>query len=62
MTLKNWLKIGQLEEHPVSAEEIDRLLTAAQRNLRDAHVKGLSAEARFDAATKRSCSARSLPW
>ncbi len=52
MTLKNLLKIGQLKEHPVSAQEIERLLAAAQRNLRDAHVKGISAETRFDAAYK----------
>ncbi len=38
MTLKNLLKIGQLKEHPVSAAEIERLLTAAERarhSLRD---------------------------
>ncbi len=52
MTLKNLLKIGQLKEHPVSAEEIERLLAAAQRNLRDAHVRSISAETRFDAAYK----------
>ena len=52
MTLKNLLKIGQLKEHPVSGEEIERLLAAAQRNLRDVHVRGLSAETRFDAAYK----------
>ncbi len=52
MTLKNLLKIGQLKEHPVSAAEIERLLTAAERNLRDAHVKDISAETRFDAAYK----------
>jgi hypothetical protein len=44
------LKIGQLKEHPRNPEEIERLLSAAQRNLRDAHVKGLSSETRFDAA------------
>jgi hypothetical protein len=52
VTLKNLLKIGQLKEHPISAEEIERLLAAAQRNLRDAHVKENSAETRFDAAYK----------
>jgi hypothetical protein len=46
------LKIGQLKEHPISAEEVQRLLNAAQRNLRDAHLEGLSAETRFDAAYK----------
>jgi uncharacterized protein (UPF0332 family) len=52
VTLKNLLKIGQLKEHPVSAEEIERLLIAAQRNLRDAHIKENSAETRFDVAYK----------
>ena len=52
MSLQNLLKIGQLKEHPVQAEEIERLLTAARRNLRDAHVEGISPETRFDAAYK----------
>ena len=52
VTLRNLLKIGQLKEHVASAEEIARLLAAAQRNLRDAHVKDISAETRFDAAYK----------
>jgi hypothetical protein len=52
VTLKNLLKIGQLKEHPVSAEETERLLTAAQRNLRDAHIEENSAETRFDVAYK----------
>lgn len=52
MSLENLLKIGQLKEHPVEAEEIERLLMAAQRNLRDAHVKDISPETRFDAAYK----------
>jgi hypothetical protein len=52
VSLKNLLKIGQLKEHPASVDEIERLLAAAQRNLRDARVKDLSAETRFDAAYK----------
>src|SRR5262245_64236939 len=52
VSLKNLLKIGQVKEHPVSAEEIERLLAAARRNLRDAHVKENSSETRFDAAYK----------
>lgn len=62
MTLKNLLKIGQLKEHPVSAEEIERLLTAAQRNLRDAHIEENSAETRFDVPTRPSCRAQSPPY
>ena len=52
MSLANLLKIGQLKLHPTDAEEIERLLIAAQRNLRDAHVTTISAETRFDAAYK----------
>lgn len=52
MSLQDLLKIGQLKEHPAQAEEIERLLTAAQRNLRDAHVEDISPETRFDAAYK----------
>lgn len=52
MSLENLLKIGQLKTHPPNAEEIERLLSAAQRNLRDARVSSISAETRFDAAYK----------
>ena len=52
MSLQNLLKIGQLKEHPADSLEIERLLGAAQRNLRDAHVKDISPETRFDAAYK----------
>ena len=38
MSLENLAKIGQLKSHPTTAGEIERLLAAAQRNLRDAHV------------------------
>jgi uncharacterized protein (UPF0332 family) len=52
MSLENLHKIGQLKTHPPNAEEIERLLQAAARNLRDAQVKSISAETRFDAAYK----------
>ena len=52
MSLENLLKIGQLKAHPSDAEEIERLLNAARRNLRDARVASISAETRFDAAYK----------
>ena len=52
MSLENLLKIGQLKEHAVSADEIEQLLIAAQRNLRDAQQKVISSETRFDAAYK----------
>ncbi len=49
MSLANLLKIGLLKEHPVDAEEIKRLLAAAQRSLCDARATTISAETRFDA-------------
>lgn len=52
MSLENLLKIGQLKAHPPNAEEIERLLAAAQRNLRDACITSISTETRFDAAYK----------
>jgi hypothetical protein len=52
VSLENLLKIGQLKPHPPEATEIDRLLTAARRNLRDAGVTSISPETRFDAAYK----------
>jgi uncharacterized protein (UPF0332 family) len=52
VSLENLLKIGRLKEHPPDAEEIERLLAAAKRNLADARVKTISAETRFDAAYK----------
>jgi len=52
VSLENLLKIGQLKAHPLEAEEIERLLAAAQRNLHDAHVTSISPETRFDAAYK----------
>lgn len=51
MSLQNLLKIGQLKEHPSDRHEIERLLTAAERNLRDARVKEISPETRFVNAT-----------
>lgn len=52
VSLQNLLKIGQLKEHPADAAEVQRLLTAAERNLADAHVTAISSETRFDAAYK----------
>ena len=50
MSLANLLKTGQLKEHKAGAEELERLLAAAERGIADARVKGVSAETRFDAA------------
>jgi hypothetical protein len=52
VSLENLLKIGQLKLHAVEAAEIERLLTAARRNLWDARVTSISPETRFDAAYK----------
>lgn len=52
MTLQNLLKIGRLKPHTPTPQEIQRLLAAAQRNLRDAQNEAISDETRFDVAYK----------
>ena len=52
MTLENLLRIGRIKEHPPDAAEIQKLLAAAQRSLKDARVQEVSPEVRFDAAYK----------
>lgn len=52
MSLSNLVKSGQLKEHTASADEISRLVAAAERNLTDARVSGISDGTRFDAAYK----------
>ncbi|MDD4910678.1 MAG: hypothetical protein PHP57_00140 [Sideroxydans sp.] len=52
MTLENLLKIDRLQQHVASREAVQRLLQAAERNLADARVAGVSGETRFDAAYK----------
>jgi hypothetical protein len=52
MSLQNLVKIGQLHPHEARADEIGRLLAAAQRNLKDARRAENSAETRFDCAYK----------
>ena len=52
MTLENLVRIGKLKPHEPAREEIARLLVAAERNIRDARVRGVSAETRFDTAYK----------
>ena len=51
MTLKNLLGIS-LDAIPPDKALVAKLLAAAQRNLADAQLQGLSAENRFDAAYK----------
>lgn len=52
MTLENLARIGKLNPHNPTREEITKLLTAARRNIKDAHVEDVSLETRFDAAYK----------
>ena len=52
MTLKNLERIGKLQTHEATVEEISRLSVAARRNLSDAHHEDISAESRFDMAYK----------
>jgi len=52
MSLDNLARIGQLKAHKPNAAETLRLLASAERNLKDAHVAGISDETRFDAAYK----------
>ena len=52
MTLENLLAIHRLQLFEATPAGIQRLLAAAERNLADARLPGLSAENRFDAAYK----------
>ncbi len=52
MTLENLASIGKLKPHKPAREEITRLLAAVRRNLKDAQVKDISPETRFDVAYK----------
>lgn len=51
MTLKNLLGIS-LDVAPADTSLVARLLAAAERNIADAHLPGLSVENRFDASCK----------
>ena len=50
--LLNLQSIGRLKPHQPTVAELQRLLAAAERNLKDAHVTAVSDETRFDAAYK----------
>ena len=52
MTLENLLAIHKLQAFDASAAGVQRLLTAAERNLCDADLEALSPENCFDAAYK----------
>lgn len=50
MNLQNWLASASPKPHKTSSREIARLLAAADRDLADAQVPGLSADRRFATA------------
>lgn len=52
MSLENLLAIHRLQAFEATPGGVQRLLASAERNLADAHLAGLSAENRFDAAYK----------
>ena len=48
--LANLEKIGQLDAVPASPELVQRILSAARQQLKDAHIEQASNETRFDCA------------
>lgn len=52
MSLDNLVAINRLQTHTATRESILKLLGAAERNLLDAEVTGITVENRFDAAYK----------
>lgn len=52
MSLENLRAIGRLQAHAPDRGAIQKLLTAARRNLADAQVESISQDNRFDAAYK----------
>lgn len=50
MTWQDWLMQGNVERRAPDANELQDLLKAARRQIEDANVPGLSAEARFQLA------------
>ena len=50
MSLQNLLKIGKLAEHRTNADQVNRLLSSADRSLDDARNETISLESRLDIA------------
>jgi hypothetical protein len=50
MDLEHWLADGSIKVHDPSRLEIQRLLAVADRDLKDASIKGLSVDRRFATA------------
>lgn len=52
MTLENLLRIGRLKEYAADPAQIQQLMDAARRSLRDSGVGDIGPESRFDLAYK----------
>ena len=50
MSLKNLLRIGQLEEHVTDASQVQKMLDSCSRCFADAREKAISPESRLDIA------------
>lgn len=50
MSLRNLSRIGQLEAHETSPEQVRRMLDSAERSIADARQPSISPETRLDAA------------
>ena len=50
VSLQSWLESGQLRAHKISKHEIAELLKAADRDLADSQLQGLSTDRRFATA------------
>lgn len=50
MTLENLASIGRLKSHAATRDEITKLLSAAERNLRDAQISDVSDGTRYTCA------------
>ncbi len=48
MTLENYLKIGKLKKHSASKEEIEALFSIMERDIKDASLKELSNDRKFN--------------
>lgn len=62
MSLEKWVEYGWLKREPTSAEEVSGLLSIIERDLKDANVKGVSDDRRFEAAynAARTCGTLAL--
>src|SRR5579884_1312326 len=50
MSLSDWDKFGWLKAHTTSKQEIEGLLSIVERELKDAQVKGISSDGKFNHA------------